>query len=275
LPRQPGFTKAATLSATHYLPPSAQGRTPPGRRALSFLLALAIEVLLLLAFLTLNFREKEIPQFEGGRLTTFDVSEAATQDRSRSVQKQVAAEKLPPRPAPPIPRPTIELPERPLQMIEVTRQEFLDSDISKLGTAGAGRQSGPQLAGGSAAGDSAKVGTAPNGEPLYAAEWYREPTRIELGAYLPKRMPEGGGWGMVACRTAPRWRVEDCVELGQGPAGSHLASAVRQAAWQFMVRPPRVGGKPMIGEWVRIRIDYMVERSNSTASLDRDRSYDR
>jgi hypothetical protein len=44
------------LTATHYLPPSAQSRTPFGRRALSFALALAIEVLLLLAFLTINFR---------------------------------------------------------------------------------------------------------------------------------------------------------------------------------------------------------------------------
>lgn len=262
------------MSATHYLPPSAQGRTPPGRRALSFLLALAIEVLLLLAFLTINFRDRKIPEFEGGRLTTFDVSSADRQDRSKSVQKQVVTEKLPPRPAPPIPKPTVEIPERPLQMIEVTRQEFLDSDISKLGTAGGGPKAGAQMAGGSSAGDSAKVGTAPNGEPLYAAEWYREPTRTELGAYLPKRMPDGGGWGMIACRTASRWRVEDCVELGQGPAGSHLASAVRQAAWQFMVRPPRIGGKPMIGEWVRIRIDYMVERSGSTASLEGDRSFD-
>lgn len=231
---------------------------------MSLALALAIEVLLLLAFFTINFRERRKPEFEGGTLTTFDLAAESEPDASRSAQKQQESVTRPkPRPSPPIPKPTIELPKRPLQMIEVTREDFVNSDIAKLGTAANG-PSGPQLAegrgSGGSPGDSARVGTAPNGEPLYAAEWYREPTDQELSTYMPKRMPEGGGWGMVACKTAERYRVTDCVELGQAPSGSHLAGAVRQAAWQFLVRPPRIGGKPMIGEWVRIRITYQVER---------------
>lgn len=247
------------MSATHYISLTASNRPTAARRTASFLLALAIEILLLLAFFTLNFRDKGPPQFAGGSIATFDLSTDSEQDATKSAKREEAVTRPKPRTAPPIPKPKIELPKRPLQMIEVTRDDFLTSDIAKLGTAANG-PSGEQMAGGHSPGDSDQVGTAPNGEPLYAAEWYREPTHQELSTYMPKTMPEGGGWGMVACKTAPRYRVEDCVELGQGPPGSHLAGAVRQAAWQFLVRPPRIGGKPMIGEWVRIRIDYIIDR---------------
>ena len=248
------------MSATHYIPPSARDRPSRSRRALSLALALAIEILLLLAFFTLNFREKRRPEFEGGRLTTFDLAAESEQDATKAAQQQPEAITRPrPRPSPPVPKPAIELPKLPLQMIEVSREEFLASDIARLGTAANGRQSGEQLAQAGSPGDSAKVGTAPDGQPLYAAEWYREPTNTELAAYMPKTMMQGGGWGLIACKTAPRYRVTDCVELGSSP-GSRLAGAVRQAAWQFLVRPPRVGGKPLVGEWVRIRITYSVER---------------
>lgn len=164
---QLGLSTSARLSATHYIPPSARDRPTRSRRAASFALALAIEVLLLLAFFTLNFRERKRPEFEGGRLTTFDVSSESEADRSASPQKpaEVApAPTRPPRPVPPIPSPRIELPERPLQMIEVTREEYLSGDISKLGTAANGPSQGPQLAQGRgrSPGDSARVGTAPN-----------------------------------------------------------------------------------------------------------------
>jgi periplasmic protein TonB len=241
------------LSTAFYRTPTGQERPTARRRVVSLTLALAIEVLLLLAFLTIDLREAAKPQFKGGTIATFDVSNVeqkaapASSDEPMRAIKEIKHPKLPPLP------PTIT--QRPLPILEVDKA-FLDaSDIAKLGSnaPGAGR-----LAQGGAPGDSEMVGNAPNGEPLYAAEWYREPTNQELATYMPKSLYEDG-WGMVACRTAPRFRVEDCVELGQTP-GSHLAGAVRQAAWQFLVRPPRVGGKSMVGEWVRIRIDYRVVR---------------
>jgi protein TonB len=151
----------------------------------------------------------------------------------------------------PLPKPRIVLPARPTiapphesPWIEMTKAEMAAADIGKM----------PKSAGGSASGDSEEVGRAPNGEILYAAEWARHPTNAELGGYLPRNAQDG--WGLVACRTADENRVEDCIELDQSPRGSHLARAVRQAAWQFRVRPPRKNGRPLIGSWVRIRIEY-------------------
>lgn len=241
------------MTSAHYRLDSDAAQTSARRRIAAFALALAIELLLLLAFLTLNFHPDRKPEFQGGTIATFDVANADPWPQ-KTPQKQAEASPTPPRAAPP--RPKIVLPPRPLQMIEVTRDVYAASDISKLGNKSP--DAGQQVASGGAPGDSERVGTAPNGEPLYAAEWYREPTNAQLNAYLPKTMPEGGGSGLIACKTADRFRVVDCVELGNFPAGSHLAGAARQAAWQFLVRPPRVGGKTLVGEWVRIRIDYQV-----------------
>lgn len=105
--------------------------------------------------------------------------------------------------------------------------------------------------------DSPRVeGSGPNGEPLYAASWYREPYDDELKGYLSTaRAP---GWGLIACRTAPDYRVEDCIIIGESPIGSGIARAVQAAAWQFKVRPPRIAGRYQVGEWVQIRIDYGI-----------------
>ena len=160
---------------------------------------------------------------------------------------------VPPRPPMTLPKPATP-PNRPLDLLVLSREEMAAADISKLGTA-AGR--GVAVAEGND--DSPVVGRGPRGETLYAAEWAREPTDTELRGYLPQNAPDG--YGLIACKTAPQNRVEDCVELGQSPRGSRLASAVRQAAWQFRVRPPRKNGRPLIGEWVQIRIDYRTVRS--------------
>ena len=70
----------------------------------------------------------------------------------------------------------------------------------------------------------------------------------------------GPGWGLIACRTAPDFRVEDCVPLDEYPQGSQINRSVLAAAWEFRVRPPRRGGESLVGAWVRIRIDYDLRR---------------
>jgi protein TonB len=156
--------------------------------------------------------------------------------------------------APKTPPPAVR--QSPLKMMILTREEFAAADIAKLpshsGDSAPGDNTGKDS--GNADGD----GQGPGGERLYNAEWYKRPTDAEMAFYLP----HGGappGWGMIACRTIPNYRVEDCRELGESPGGSGLARAVRQAAWQFRVLPPRIGGRPMIGAWVSIRFDFHVE----------------
>ena len=182
-------------------------------------------------------------------------SSAAAQADKSEVHKPLT------RPVPPRPRIPHILPikppipiEHPLDLIPMTKAEMAAADITRLPKANTGSGSGS-----GSAGDSQAVGRGPNGETLYAAEWAREPTDAELRGYLPHNAPDG--YGLIACKTLPQNRVDDCVELDQSPRGSHLASAVRQAAWQFRVRPPRKNGRTLIGEWVQIRIDYITTRS--------------
>jgi protein TonB len=147
------------------------------------------------------------------------------------------------------------------QVIPLTREQMASADIARFPSRRAAEKgSEPAEAGADGGGetdDASGPGTGPNGETLYNARWYRRPTDAELGFYLPSGRPREG-WGMIACQTVPGYRVENCQEIAQSPAGSGLAGAVRQAAWQFRVMPPRIGGKAMVGAWVRIRIDYTI-----------------
>jgi protein TonB len=93
---------------------------------------------------------------------------------------------------------------------------------------------------------------------LAARAWVRKPSSSQLDRYRPTGSP--AGWGVVSCRTAPGRRVTDCVEVESFPASSRLASAVKRAAWQFRIMPPRRNGEDLIGEWVQIRVDYVAPK---------------
>jgi protein TonB len=232
-----------------YRLPSPYERPPLRRRASGLALALAVNLLLLLVLLGIG-KFSPVAQNPSRPLVVDLVSEP----HAPSSESKAAAHRSKPRaqsralPKPPpivLPtKPTITPPAKPKSQpwIEMTNDELADGDISNLPKGEPG------------AGDSEIVGRAPNGDVLYAAEWARRPTDAELGGYLPKNAPDGAG--IIACKTIPGERVDDCLEIGNDPPGSHLASAVRQAAWQFRVRPPRKNGRPLIGSWVQIRIDY-------------------
>ncbi|MET0248552.1 MAG: hypothetical protein ABW164_02360 [Sphingobium sp.] len=221
--------------------------------------------MLLLALLTMGHMTQQ-PRDER-ELVTFDVKpqgeEKKEEEATKRSEKREEQEAAPPERAepvvrrPPLPVPTrnpVPDPPPPLPFLTITRDEMASADIGKMpgkekaGTEKAGTGEGSKVA-------AAGPGEGPGGVQLYDAEWYRRPTHAELSPYVPASAPPRG-YGLVACQTIERYHVENCQILSESPPGSGLARAIRLAAWQFLVLPPRVNGKVMVGSWVRIRIDY-------------------
>ena len=249
------------------------GQDPERRRkAVGLIAAIALEVLLILALLTLGsgvLQEDPVPV----AMVSFDARPDAEEDPSPAETEQpefaeTRASALPQSAPVELSVPPVEPPPadispapKPPAFIPMTRDQMARADIS-------GRKPGPPAPASKGPmgppdrgfpGDSERVsGSGPNGEPLYAAAWYREPYPDELRGYLSTA--SGPGWGLINCRTVPDYRVEDCVLEAESPRGSQIGRAVLAAAWQFRVRPPRVGGRSKVGEWVRIRIDYNMTR---------------
>lgn len=231
------------------------------RRASGFALALGVNLLLLLVLWGLGV----VASDKRPRSTAITIDlvpeshSAASTETTKAVVRQTRTASNQPTPKPPpiiLPvKPTITPPapaEKSQPWIEMSHDQLASADLRNIASSGEG-----------SAGDSELVGRGPHGELLFNAEWAREPTDAELSGYLPSNPPDG--WGLVECKTIAGDRVDDCIELDQYPHGSHLAAAVRQAAWQFRVRPPRKGGRELVGSWVRIRIDYSFSRSGSGA----------
>ncbi len=238
-------------------------RAKAAPRTLALILALAIEALLLFLLYSFGVQPPRKPE---DRITivslTPDAAPEAKPEPPRPQPKQAQQRPAPqpetqqvppPVPVEPTPQPPTPVPPTPIPTPPVALKPTLRAAPPRLyGPPDTGSPPGSSFA------DSELVGTAPNGEPLYAAEWYRKMDRRALGAYMSTA--QGPGWGLIACKTAPEYRVEDCVALGESPRGSQIARAVLAAAWEFRVRPPRLGGKSLVGAWVRIQIDYEITR---------------
>ncbi|MBC2777987.1 hypothetical protein [Parasphingopyxis marina] len=231
-----------------------------GRRATGFALAILVEALLLLFLLTLNQSNPPVEETVT-RITRFALNPNPEPDNAPPEPSAQGAQPTQPEEALPQPQPDAAPPERvPPALLPFTRRQMADTDIATIPSRRPATPSAPVGPPPPAVpADTPRMGgSGPNGEPLYAAAWYREPTNGELAGYLSTS--RGPGWGLIACRTVAEYRVEDCVLVDEYPRGSNIGRSVLAAAWQFRVRPPRIGGRSMVGTWVGIRIDYDIRR---------------
>ncbi len=223
-------------------------------------LALALEALLLLALLTLGRSVEPPPKaqltevsLEASDMAEPEAEEPAPEDSPPTPREtpapqpvETAAPVVAPAPPPVsrIPLPTAPRASPPAESPPAPPRAVIRDQAY-----------GPPNTGAPASSDSERVGTAPDGSPLYAAQWYREPG-AEFHGFLSAASP---GWGLMACRTIANFYVADCVPLGETP-GSKLNRSMLAGSGVLRVRPPRLGGRSLVGSWVRIRIDYSIRR---------------
>lgn len=256
------------MSSTTSASPARRLRVSLRGRGTAILLALAIELLiaLMLLWMAPKVTPKEKPktvvfgiEASDGRDSSQPEAEKAQERARKPAGARAEAPKQPPTadtPPPPVLPPVA---NGPPSFLQLSRSDYAASDVSRATASKAGDEGDAETvasSGGGSAGDTPRAGTGPHGETLYAAEWYRRPTQAQLSPYLPQRAQGRDGWGEIACRTISRFQVTDCQELGEFPRGSGYAGAVRQSAFQFLVKPPQLNGKAMVGSWVRIRITY-------------------
>lgn len=248
------------------------------RKLTGFAIALLVEALLLLLLLSLGVQiaGEEDGKDDAATITAIEFAappepepeSAAAPQEPQEPQTEPVPEQPTPEPLRPsplalnqVPAPTP--PPTPQQAKPETEPETPPKPQASSTIAARinpGRSYGPANTGNPrTAGDSERVGTAPNGEPLYAARWYKEPTDQELQGYLSTATAPS--YALIACKVVTGYYVEDCQLLSEGPAGSQIGRAVMAASWQFRVRPARIGGREQFGTWVRIRIDYTVRQA--------------
>jgi protein TonB len=244
------------MQLASFLPVPDSDHRPERRRALPLLITILVHLLLLLLLLRLAppFAKMSRP---GGSLITFTVAPQDQEQTSRSRSKSSKHSASSPARSSPIetPPPKIELPAKAAPWTLTPGLERFD--IRQVPPTHNAQSTSDASASDEANGESNSdrpVAYGPAGQPLYDAQWYREPTDTELAYYARQARP-GPGFAEIGCQTVARFHVDNCVALGESP-GSGYARAMLEAAWQFLVVPPRIGGKTMVGSWVRIRISF-------------------
>lgn len=235
------------------------------RRGIGFAIALLLEALFIIAILSLSMRSAG-PEAGKRGLNTFSLeaeAESASADKSDTetpVAKEQQRNFNPPIPKPLLPpvNPVKAPPPSP-DFIKVSKSEFDAMDLSKFPASGS---AGSDDNKGSGQGNKGMMGPGlgPGGAQLYPVAWLREPYDSELRPYLAAaRSIPNGATADIACRMIEHNRVENCQIIGENPRGTGLAQALRKAAWQFLVKPPRIDNKPQLGVWVRIHFDFGVK----------------
>lgn len=240
------------------------------RRGIGIAIALIVEALFILAILSLSMQSTG-PGAGSKSLSTFSLNAESTSQAAEKSETKSPVAKQPQRTfVPPIPKPLlppvnpVKAPPPDSDFIKVSKADFDAMDLSKLpgGSTGAGSTSGS----GQGSKGMMGPGLGPGGAQLYPVAWLREPYDAELAPYLAavKRIPPGAS-ADIACRMAERNRVENCQIIGENPRGTGLAKALRLAAWQFLVKPPRIDNKPQLGVWVRIHFDFGTKAADDIA----------
>lgn len=229
------------------------------RRVLSMALTIVIHAVLLLLLLTLAPPLKRIIKNGGMQLITFSTAPDAQQETaSTSTSKTHRTHAASPPAAAVVPPPKIVLPDKAapwvltpglekfdIRQVPQTPRPQANSDASATDEANADSGDHPAAYG-------------PGGQPLYDADWFREPTDTELAFYLKKARP-GPGFAVIGCQMVARYHVTNCFPIEES-LGSGLARAMIDASWQFQVLPPRIGNKQKLGTWVRIRFDFRDQK---------------
>ncbi|KUR77139.1 hypothetical protein AQZ49_10065 [Novosphingobium sp. FSW06-99] len=142
--------------------------------------------------------------------------------------------------------------EWPPGFIHTDHLEMANSDIAKIHSGVAPGNAQASGGGGHSFGDG------PDDRGYYRAHWYRKPPRSVYESYMRPEQRGITGWGEVVCRAIDQHHVEDCHELAESPRGSGFARVMREAAWQYLIWPPKKGTEYLIGAEVVFHTDFNV-----------------